>query len=89
MDNRYFKDGCPPLMSDGRFITNYVESRVFEQQIRAINKLESAQDYKHFLQSNSETIMERERNYQLQNNTCSVNGACVPLSGRTTFCQSK
>lgn len=80
MDNRYFKNGCPPLMQDGRFITNYVENRVFEQYIRNINNLESAQDYKHFLQNNATTIMDRERAHQEQTNTCSLNGACVPIS---------
>ncbi len=80
MDNRYFTYGCPPLMQDGRFITNYLESRVFEQHICMINKIESAQDFKHFLQTNAETLMDRERNYQEQNNKGSVSNNCPPLS---------
>lgn len=86
MDNRYFKHGCPPLMQDARFITNYMESRIFEQNIRSINKIDSAQDYRHFLQSNGDTIANRERAYQQQVNTCAVNGNCVPLSGLTGSC---
>ncbi len=81
MDNRYFKDNCPPLMQDGRFITNYTESRVFEQMIRNVNKIESAQDYKHFLQNNAKTIIQREREEVEKSNMCQVNGQCVPLSG--------
>jgi hypothetical protein len=81
MDNRYFKLECPPLMQDGRFITSYMESRVFEQYVRNVNKIESAQDYKQFLQTNGETIMNRERAQQESVNTCRVNGDCVELSG--------
>lgn len=88
MDNRYFKNGCPPLMSDGRFITNYTESRIFEQFIRNVNKIDSAQDYKKFLQENSETIINRERDYHQKNNACDVNGNCVPISSSSYGCSS-
>jgi hypothetical protein len=80
MDNRYFKHNCPPLMQDARFITNYMESRIFEQHIRNINKIESAQEFKNFLQVNGSTLMEREHAYQVQVNTCDVNGTCAALS---------
>jgi hypothetical protein len=66
-------------MNDARFITNYMESRVFEQYIRNINKLDSAQDYKNFLQKNAESIMERERTVTESNNKCSLNEACPPI----------
>ena len=79
MDNRHYKYGCPPLMQDGRFITNYMESRIFEQYIRNINKIESAQDYKRFLQLNGDVIMNKERAYNQENNSCGVHGKCVPL----------
>jgi len=81
MDNRYFKNGCPPLMQDGRFVTNYLESRVFEQYVRNVNNIGSAQEYKRFLQVHGDTIINRERAYQEKINTCSVHGKCVPLSG--------
>ena len=80
MDNRYYNYKCPPLMQDARFITNYMRTRVFEQKIRDVNKIESAHDYKVFLQTNGETIMNRERAYLESTNTCSVNGECVKLS---------
>ena len=80
MDNRYYNYKCPPLMQDARFITNYTPSRIFEQKIRGVNNIESAQDYKIFLQTNGETIMNRERAYIEATNTCSVNGECVKLS---------
>lgn len=91
MDNRYFKNNCPPLMQDGRFMTSYIESRVLEQFIRNVNNLQSAQDYKIFLQNNAETIMEREKTYAENTSRCSINGQCVPLSSqpeeaRKTMC---
>lgn len=72
MDNRYFQNSCPPLMQDARFITNYVESRIFEQNIRLTNNLKTAYDYKNFLQNNAEEIMMREKEYMIKNNTCST-----------------
>ena len=36
MNNRYWLEGCPPLMQDGKFITNYVRSSVYDQSIRSM-----------------------------------------------------
>ena len=93
MDNRYFNYKCPALMQDARFITNYMESRVFEQQIRNINNLGSVHDFKSFLQTNAETIINKERNYLESVNKCCVNGACLskgcdkPKSENTCSCE--
>lgn len=76
MDNRYSKYGCPGIQIDSRNLTNYYPRRAFEQFIKGTNNIESAHDYKTFLQQNADTIMERETNYIIQNNTCAVNGAC-------------
>ena len=46
MDNRYFKYGCPPLMNDGRFISNYIRSSTFDQYVRNLNNIESVDDSK-------------------------------------------
>jgi hypothetical protein len=86
MDNRYFKHGCPPLMQDGRFITSYTESRIVDQHIRNLNKLNSIQEYKHFLQTNGEAVINRERAYQQEMYTCGVQGKCVSLSGLSGSC---
>ena len=77
MDNRYYKYGCPELMQDGRFLTNYMPKRTFDQIIRNVNNIEGSADYRIFLQSNTETIMAREREYLQQTRTCGVNGQCV------------
>jgi hypothetical protein len=81
MDNRYFNYKCPPLMQDARFITNYTKNSTFEQFIRNVNQIESAQDYKQFLQQNGDTIINRERAYLESINTCAVHGKCVPING--------
>lgn len=84
MDNRYFNYKCPPLMQDARFITNYTKNSTFEQFIRNVNQIESAQEYKQFLQQNGDTIINRERAYLDSINTCAVYGKCVPINGDTT-----
>ena len=81
MDNRYFHYKCPPLMQDARFITNYTKNSTFEQFIRNVNQIESAQEYKQFLQQTGDTIINRERAYLESINTCAVHGKCVPLAG--------
>ena len=79
-DNRYFSYDCPALMQDGRFITNYTQRRTLDQYIRSVNKIESAQEYKDFLQRNGETIINKERAYNEDNNVCKINGKCMPIS---------
>ena len=82
MDNRYYHYGCPPLMQDARFITNYLPSRTIEQYIRNINEIDSAQNYRLFLQTNGDTIINREREVMTQQNTCSVHGLCASLNNQ-------
>ena len=81
MDNRYYKYNCPPLMNDGRFLTSYVRSKVFDQYIRNINNIESSQDYKIFLQNNGDQILNNLKSYLRENNTCNIEGKCLPISG--------
>jgi len=73
MDNRYFKEGCPALMSDGRFITSYVDSDILNQYIRHVNEINSAHDFKNFLQKNANEIMDKERKFITDKNTCKIN----------------
>ena len=80
MDNRYWSNGCPALMQDGRFITNYVRTNIIDQVLREMNSIKSSSDYRLFLQKNGDTIMNNERNNLIKNNSCDVNGKCVKLS---------
>ena len=80
MDNRYFNYNCPALMQDARFITNYTSPRINEQYIRTVNKINSAQDYKLFLQVNGGVILENEKKYFETNNICALNPRCPMLA---------
>ena len=82
MDNRYWSHGCPALMQDGRFITNYVRSNVFDQFVRNVNEIQSSHEYRLFLQQNGDSILNKERAYLVKNNSCNINGKCAPLSGK-------
>ena len=82
MDNRYWSNGCPALMQDGRFITNHVRTTVFDQFIKNVNEIESAHDYRKFLQQHGDSILNKERNYMVKNNSCNMNGKCLKLSGK-------
>ncbi len=82
MDNRYHKYNCPGLMSDGRFISNYTRSSTFDQYIRKENNIKSSHEFRHFLQENGSTILNNLKAYHRQNNTCSVQGRCLPMSGQ-------
>ena len=84
MDNRYYKYSCPPLMNDGRFITSYMRSSVFDQYVRNINNIVSAQDYKNFLQSNGDQIINNLKAHLKENNTCKIQGKCLPMNGPTS-----
>jgi hypothetical protein len=79
MDNRYFNYGCPSLMQDGSFLTNFTPKRTHEQMIRKLNNINSSADYRLFLQQNGETIRQRENEWLIKNNTCDVNGQCVKM----------
>ena len=87
MDNRYYKYGCPPLMSDGRFITSYVDSDVMNQYIRHVNKIKTSNDFRMFLQKNGDKIINKERAFLVKKNTCKVDGKCVKLGDDKNNCR--
>lgn len=76
MDNRYYKFGCPALMNDGRFLTNHLPKRTFDQIVRDINKIDSIQNYKLYLQNNAEFIIKTEFKILTELNTCKKKPAC-------------
>lgn len=79
-DNRYFQHGCPPLMNDGRFISNYVRSSTFDQYVRLTNNINSTHDYRKFIQNNGQQIINNMKAFYHENNTCNVEGRCLPIS---------
>jgi hypothetical protein len=82
MDNFY--QGCPAKMADGRFLTDYRSPNVREQYIRNINNIGRVDDYRSFLQSNAERIMDTEWSVLQKTQTCQTNCCIHKLPLRTT-----
>lgn len=74
MDN-YFHD-CPPMMDDGRFLTDYSTPTRRNEYIKYINEIVRNDDYRKLLQCNGKTFIEREWENQRRQNSCWKN-ACV------------
>ena len=89
MDNRYWSQGCPQLMQDGKFITNYIRGSVYDQYIRNLNNIGGTHEYRNFLQNRGGEIIKLENDALVKNNTCSINGVCVPLSGKSLSSKDK
>jgi len=75
MTDNFFK-GCPAVMEDARFLTDYQTSDRRNEYIKYINDIVRDDQYRLFLQLNGEAIIKRERDYNLVNNKCHAN-ACV------------
>jgi hypothetical protein len=67
-------------MNDARFITSHVRSSTVDQYIRTINNIQTSHQYRHYLQENGESISNNMRAYLNENNRCSVDGKCLPIS---------
>lgn len=74
MDN-FFKT-CPPLMSDGRHFTDYRTPTRRNEAIRYYNEILRDDDYRYFLQTNGEQIMDNEWKY-FSNKMCCRENPCV------------
>ena len=75
-NNVYYPDGCPALMSDGRFITYYNSSNELTETMRKMNGFRSENQFRTFMQTNGDLFMNAERDYLMKNNTCSPQTAC-------------
>jgi hypothetical protein len=82
MDN-YWKT-CPAVMSDARIFTDYRSSTTREHYNRTINGIVRDDDYRIFLQTNAEKIIDNEWNYNKTNNSCFPNDCIHNYSTRTT-----
>ena len=74
MDN-YFKS-CPAKMSDGRLLTDYRTAVRREEYNKYINNIVRDDEYRIFLQKNSEKIMDNEWSHLKNTKSCWVN-QCV------------
>ncbi len=76
LNNIYFKDGCPALMSDGRFLTNYISTNELTEIMRRKNGFINMNEFRNFMQNNAESIINAERQLNLKENSCLTNIAC-------------
>ena len=75
-NNVYYRDGCPALMSDGRFITNYNSSNELTESMRKMNGFQSANQFRNFMQNNADAFMKAERDFINRENTCRPGSMC-------------
>lgn len=75
-NNGYYKQGCPALMSDGRFLTNYRSSNELTDQMMKLNGIKSSNEFRNFLQNNANKFINSEREYLLNQNTCDPKTGC-------------
>lgn len=75
-NNQFYKDGCPPLMSDGRFITYHNSTNELTEAMRKMNKIDSPNAFRNFMQNNGNLFMNAERDHIVKNNSCTPSMAC-------------
>lgn len=75
-NNVYFRDGCPAIMDDARFITYYNSTNELTEAMRKMNGFKSSNQFRTFMQTNADLFMESEREYQIRENTCAPTVAC-------------
>lgn len=71
-NNKYFD--CPARMSDGRHFTDYRPNCDLEHELRQENNVMSSFEYRNFLQSNAEQILNVNRKKACRQNCCG--GSC-------------
>lgn len=74
--NTDYRNECPALMSDGRFITYYNSTNELTEAIRKSNGIRSPNEFRNFMQKNGDQFMDAERKHIEKENTCSPNIAC-------------
>jgi len=75
-NNVYYDDGCPALMEDGRFITNWRPSNEITEEIGTWNNIGNSNQLRLFLQTNGTNLLKKQNSYLTQNNSCQSKTAC-------------
>jgi hypothetical protein len=76
-----FHKDCPAVMNYSPF-TDYRSSNKREQYVKTMNGIVCNDEYRQFLQSNTEKIMESEWDYLAQNYSCRTNPCIHTLPTR-------
>lgn len=73
-DNMYL--GCPARMEDGRYMATFVSSQVIVDAIKRANGIDLCKydnnDMRYFMTNNATRLMNKERQFILQNNRCLI-----------------
>jgi hypothetical protein len=75
-NNIFHKDGCPAIMTDGRFLTNFIPASEITDEIKRINGINNSNEFRRFLQDNALKLINAEKQYLYQNNLCQPSFAC-------------
>lgn len=68
-NNKFF--GCPPLMSDGRHFTDYrPRCNIIHDMVKREDKNMSSYEYRQYLISNADSIMEKNRSTAIDKMAC-------------------
>ena len=71
-NNRYFT--CPPRMADGRHFTDYRPQCDVNNLMVSNNRIMNSNEYRQFLIQNADSLMDMNRAYTVQMNSC---GPCA------------
>lgn len=69
-NNIHYKNGCPALMSDGRFLTYYNSSHELTEIIRRLQGVCSTNKFRTLMQNNPHIFMEIENSYTKKECPC-------------------
>jgi hypothetical protein len=72
MNNALGNHDCPPLMSDGRVVTDYRPNCELHDMIIRQNGLRTSYDYRQFMINNAITLMNIDRDYYIAKNQCNT-----------------
>jgi len=78
MNNSLIDRGCPPLMSDGRFVTDYRPNCVFYDTTMVQNGIRNNYDMRLWLQHNAIRLQQANRNFYNRKNTCNTQCFYLP-----------
>lgn len=61
---------CPALMSDGRFITNYISTPKLVANLKEMNNITDENEFRLFLQKNATNLISKQKEFLLKNKAC-------------------
>ena len=82
MDNYYQR--CPPMMNDGRGLTDYRSSQIREERFKYKNNLYNEHDTRNIRTDNGEKIMVNEWNSLKKTRSCFAKKNCLHVNPTTS-----